>query len=255
MNPLFVRGLGLWTPGFSSPGAWCLGDRDPEVTQPATSLLTGALKRRSSEVTRIAIDAFSQAAAQAGCDPAAVPSVWATAHGEHSTALHLLGMMNKGEGKVSPANFHNSVHNTPSAYASISAGNTAPSTTLTGGSELVCAALTETMCLAGSLERDAVVVFADEALKPPFDVSGSNLPLAIAFCLGQERAGSLAQISSLQRNGTALSPHAHFGFLHVSAALPLLEKIVERRPGRVALEFESSGTDPVWAVDVEPVAD
>ena len=84
--------------------------------------------------------------------------------------------MNHGDGKVSPAKFHSSVHNTPGGYASIAAGNVAQSTTLTGGSELVSAALIETMCLVESIKSDVIVVFADEALKPPFDVPGSGPP-------------------------------------------------------------------------------
>ena len=253
MNPVFVRGLGLWTPGFSSAEAWCFGDRDPGVTKPAANLLTGSLKRRASLVTRIAVEAYSQAVAQAGCGAASIPTVWATAHGEHSTALDLLKMMNDGEGKVSPAKFHSSVHNTPGGYASIAAVNVAQSTTLTGGSELVSAALIETMCLVESLKSDAIVVFADEALKPPFDIPGSGLPLAIAFCLGKEPAGDLPRISCRQRDASALPPNERFGFLHVSAAIPLLERIAHRIPGRIAIEFEASETGVVWTVDVEPV--
>ena len=255
MNPVFVRGLGLWTPGFSSPGAWCLGESDPGVTKPAASLLTGSLKRRSSLVTRIAVEAYVQAAAHAGRGTDGVPTVWATAHGEHSTALNLLEMMNHGDGKVSPAKFHSSVHNTPGGYASIAAGNVAQSTTLTGGSELVSAALIETMCLVESIESDVIVVFADEALKPPFDVPGSGPPLAVAFCLGKEPAGALAQISCRPGDGTALPLDERFGFLHVSAAIPLLERIVNRIPGRIALEFEASPSGVVWTADVEPFGD
>ena len=46
-------------------------------------------------------------------------------------------MMLRGEGKLSPTHFHNSIHNTASGYASIATGNGAPSTTLSGGAELV----------------------------------------------------------------------------------------------------------------------
>jgi len=253
MNPIFVRGLGLWTPGFSSPGAWCLGESDPEATKPAANLLRGSLKRRSSLVTRIAVEAYTQAAAQADCETESVPTVWATAHGEHSTAVNLLEMMNNGDGKLSPAKFHSSVHNTPGGYASIAAGNVAESTTLTGGSELVSAALIETMCLVESIESDAIVVFADEALKPPFEVSGSGPPLAVAFCLGKESSGALAQISFWRGEGTGLPFDEHFGFLHVSAAIPLLERLVNRIPGRVALEFEAGQTGEIWMSEVEPL--
>ena len=49
----------------------------------------------------------------------------------------------------------------------------------------------------------------------------------------------------------ALKPHEHFGDLYVSAALQLLERIVLRRPGTVALEFEGADTTLVGCVDLE----
>jgi len=253
MNPVFVRGLGLWTPGFPSPEAWCFAGQDPGVTKPTAGLLKGPLKRRSSLVTRMAVEVYTQAATQAGCGSSSVPTVWATAHGEHSTALNLLEMMNEGDGKVSPAKFHSSVHNTPGGYASIASGNVAQSTTLTGGSELVSAALIEAVCLVESLKTDVIVIFSDEALKPPFDISGSELPLAIAFCLGREPAGDLPQISCQQDNGSGLPADEKFGTLHVSAAIPLLERVTRRIPGRVAIEFEENGTELVWTVQLEPL--
>jgi len=109
------------------------------------------------------------------------------------------------------------------------------------------------MCLVESIESDAIVVFADEALKPPFEVSGSGPPLAVAFCLGKESSGALAQISFWRGEGTGLPFDEHFGFLHVSAAIPLLERLVNRIPGRVALEFEAGQTGEIWMSEVEPL--
>ena len=253
MKPTFVKGLGLWTPGFTSAEAWCRRESDPEITKPEANLLKGSLKRRSSELTRIAVEVYTQAALQAGCNPSAVPSVWATAHGEHSTALRLLSMMHEGEGKVSPTSFHNSVHNTPSGYASISTGNTSPSTTLTGGSEIVSAALIEAVCLAETLGQDTVVVLVDEALKQPFDLPGGHTPLGVGLCLGSNPENALARVSGFRRDSPPLKPDHHFGHLHVSAALPLLEQIVGQRSGRVSLELESEQADEVLGIDVMPI--
>lgn len=251
MNPVYVRGLGLWTPGFSGTQAWCEENRNPEAMKPEATLLKGPLKRRSTAVTRMAVEAFTQAATQANCDPASVPTIWATAHGEHSTAIHLLEMMHKGDGKLSPTHFHNSVHNTPGGYASIATRNVAPSTTLTGGSELVSAALFEAICLVDSLQCDIVLVFADEALKAPFDVPGSDLPLALGFCLGPHGDPSLARLENLARDAAPAEPVESFGHLHLSTALSLLEQVFHRRSGRVALQSQSHESDEVWAIDVE----
>ena len=249
MSPIFVKGFGLWSLGFCDVMAWLTQNRDSTVLKPEARLLKGALKRRSSNVTRMAVEAYSQAANDAGCSPKTAHSVWATAHGEHETALRLFETMHEGEGKVSPTNFHNSVHNSPSGYASISAKNTAPSTTLTGGSELVAAALIEASCMARSFNNDTILVFADEALKPPFDLPGSEQPLAVALCLGTESNGSHAKISGIRRDSAPLQPVEGFGHLHISAILPLVEQILKKRSGRVSLEFGEN--EEVWGVDVD----
>ena len=116
MRPVYVCGLGLWTPGHADPAAWCLRKEDPSVEVPEATLLTHALRRRASHFTRMGVEVLQQAMSQGGRDSTNTPSVWATAHGEHETALAILGMMQRGEGKLSPTQFHNSVHNTASGY-------------------------------------------------------------------------------------------------------------------------------------------
>ena len=252
MKRCYVRGIGLWTPGSPDAASWCSADPDPEVEKPLAPLLSGSLRRRATWLTRIAIDAMGQASEQAGCDPVHTPSVWATAHGEHSTAIAILAMMHRGEGKLSPTAFHNSVHNSASGYASIAAGNTAPSTTLTGGSELVASSFLEAQCLLEAGGRDVLLVLADEPLQSPFERSGSHNALALAFCLSHDAGGALATLSGLRRAEVAPAKrHERFGSLYVSAALPLLERIVLGRPGTVALEFEADASGPVACVDLE----
>jgi hypothetical protein len=252
MNPVFVTGTGFWSPGFGDAAAWCGGEPDPAIERPEVTFLEGPLRRRASELTRMAIESLAQAAAQAGLDPASVPTVWATAHGEHTTALKLLAMMHRGEGKLSPTHFHNSVHNTAGGYASIATGNTSVSTTLTGGAELVAAGLLEAMCLVEKTDGPVVLVLADEPLKAPFEREGSSVPVALSLCLSSRPEGAVAVLSSLRREGVAaLQPEAHFGALHVAAGVPLLEQVARGGEGTVALEFASKGGGPVWCVDVE----
>lgn len=253
MKPVGVHGLGLWTPGFAGPEAWVAGEADPALAVPRAPMLDGPLRRRASPLTRMAVDALGQALAQAGCDPATTPSVWATAHGEHATAVDLLEMMHRGDGKLSPTRFHNSVHNTPSGYASIATGNRAPSTSVTGGPELVAAALLEALCRIETGDPEVALVLADEPLLPPFDAGGARQPLALAFALSAETTGALAVLSGLRRERLR-SPAARepFGGLYVSAALPLLERIVRRRPGTVGLE-RVPGSREIACVDVAPV--
>jgi hypothetical protein len=255
MKPAYVRGLGLWTPGFASPEAWCRGESKASVVTPEADLLSGALRRRATGLTRMAVEVFRQATRAADCDVATVPIVWATSHGEHATAIKILGMMRSGEGKLSPTHFHNSVHNTASGYASIAAGNCAPSTTLTGGAELAASAFLEATCHLEATAEDVVVVLADEPLLPPFEQHDSKSPLALAFCLSSRSERASAVLSGFRRDAVApVKNHDRFGRLYVSSALPLLERIVHRRPGTVALELVGERSGPISCVDLELVS-
>lgn len=237
MKPLYVHGTGFWAEGYPTLAAYCSKTPDVSERKPEAALLQGASKRRASLLTRMAVEVFGQAAGEAGADLSSVNSVWAIVHGEINTAVELMGMMQAGEGKLSPAKFHNSVYNTASGYASIACANRAPSSTLTGGPEIVGAALVEAAGLLQAGAEQVVVVWADEVHPAPFESSEPREPLAMALCLSQQAAGSLACISHLRREPAGLVPATKaFQGLHISAALPLLEGIETRAPGELTLD-------------------
>jgi len=253
MIDLWVRGVGLWTPGFPDAGAWCSGRSSEEAQAPEAKLLGGAIRRRATGQTRMAVEVLQQAGRDAGCDLSSVPTVWATAHGEHETAVAILEMMQCSEGRLSPTRFHNSVYNTASGYASIATGNRAPSTTISGGRELVAVALLEAHCLLQAGAQDVIAVFADEPMRPPFDARGAGAPLALALCLSRDRAGAAARLSGLRRERAQPVPlHPRFGGLYVSAALPLLESVVAQREGRIPLELDLGEDGPIWTLRLDP---
>jgi hypothetical protein len=166
-------------------------------------------------------------------------------------------MMRSGEGKLSPTHFHNSVHNTAGGYASIALGNHSPSTTITGGVEVVASSFLEAACHLEAAAEDVVVVLADEPLQPPFDRSDRSegtAALALAFCLSSRSEGAGAVLSDFRRDAVAPVKHCdRFGPLYVGGGLPLLERIVLRRPGTVALEVASERSGPIHCVDLELV--
>lgn len=255
MNPVFVTGVGLFTPGYGSARAWCEGKEDPSVEKPEAALLDGALRRRATPLTRLAIDAFAQATAMSGSDLTTIPTVWATAHGEHTPAIKMLAMMKTGEGRVSPTQFHNSVHNTAGGYASIASNNTTCSTTVTGGSELVGAALLEAWCLVSERGGDVAVVFADEPLMAPFEQALPTAPLSAALVLSSSAEGALARLDKLERlDVPVVEGDARFGALYVAAAVPLVERVIRREPGRVSLEARTTAPEPakepIWSVEL-----
>jgi hypothetical protein len=253
MKPVYVSGVGFWSTGYASARDWCDDAVDPAVEKPQAALLEGPLKRRATPLTRMSVEVFQQASAQAGRDPSTLQTVWANAHGEHTPAVKLLGMMHAGEGKLSPTQFHNSVHNTAGGYASIATTNSSPSTTVSGGQELVASALLEAWCLLEASGRDVALVMADEPLQPPFEFPEAQLPLAIGLLLSSEPVGAVAMLADYRRDVVApVASHPSFQNLHVSAGLRLIEQIVNRRSGTVALELDRGAPDQgaVWCVDL-----
>jgi hypothetical protein len=252
MKPVFVRGVGLYTPGFDSPRAWCERKEDALVDDPPAKVLEGALRRRATPLTRLSIEALVQATEVSGSDLTLISSVWATAHGEHTPAIKMLAMMKRGEGRVSPTQFHNSVHNTAGGYASIASNNTARSTTLTGGSELVGSALLEAFGLLSAYGEDVAVVLADEPLQAPFEAMIPTAPLSLAFVLSLRPDHALGRLTRLARSlARGARPEDRFGRLHVSGALRLVERLVRRESGTIPIELESSRPETIWTVDLE----
>jgi hypothetical protein len=130
------------------------------------------------------------------------------------------------------------VHNTASGYTSIATSNGSPSTTLTGGPELVASSLLEAFGHLARGESEVLVVVADEALQAPFDRADMKSSLALSFCFSSKGDGAMARLDNLRRDSIpAVKPYERFGSLYVSAGLPLLERAVARKPGTIALEL------------------
>ncbi len=250
-----MHGVGLWSPGFPDAASWCAGEPKATAREPAAALLEGALRRRATLHARMAAEAFEQAGRQSGADLETVPTIWATAHGEHETAVAILAMMGEGEGRVSPTRFHNSVYNTPAGYASIALGNRAFSTTLAGGPDLAAMALFEAGALLGSGVHETIVVLADEPLVVPFDADGAEAPLAVALALSSRAEGASARLADLRPQGAPrVERRPPFGGLYISAVLPLAEACIRGESTRVGLELACGrGEDGRgWCVDVSP---
>lgn len=186
--PVNLAGLGFWAPGHAGVAPFLSGDApDPSVRQPAAAILPPTLRRRSSLLTRAAVEAFSEAAASAGADLRAVPTVWASAYGEIDNTIAILEMM-RGDGMPSPTRFHNSVHNTASGTASIAQGNRAFSTAIAAGAETVRMGFTEAAALLASGCREVTAVFFDEPPPPPFAPTKPWPLCAAAFHLTRPEA-------------------------------------------------------------------
>lgn len=247
----YVRGVGFWTPGFPNAVAWCSNQWSGDATRPEARMLDGALGRRATGLTRLAVESLQQAAAAAAVDLSDVPTVWASAHGEHENAVAILKALSVGDGRISPTKFHNSVYNTASGYASIAGTNREFSTTLSGGPDLVAMSLLEALCLLSAGASNVIVVMFDEPMLPPFDPRGAVAPLSVSFCVSRDPTAARARISGLRRDwATPVPRSSRYGGLYVSAAIPLLEATVLQQSVRVPLELQVGQAQPIWAIDV-----
>ena len=122
-----------WAPGLTGREDWLAWFESPRIPEgeekPALPFIPAMVRRRYSLLSRMVLQAAYDC-----CPPeqlANVNVVTATRFGELSTCLELLKVISRDE-PVSPIGFSHSVHNAPAGHFSISAVNTAPSSTVSG---------------------------------------------------------------------------------------------------------------------------
>ncbi len=190
-----------WAPGLECRAdwqAWARGDRAlPESDgQPALAFVPAMARRRMSRVTRMAM----QAAEDARGPARAVPTVFASRHGELARSFGILQAVTLGE-PVSPADFSVSVHNSAAGLYGIQQQDRSPSTTVSAGPDTLGMAFVECHAQLQASAAEALLVLADEpvpALYAPF-IDEAEWPFALALLLGRAQAGH-PQLA-LQRTG------------------------------------------------------
>ncbi len=251
MRPVSVTGIGLWSPGFASPGDWLRNRFDPDLTRPACSLLKSRIGRYTSLVTRMAVEALEQAAAEGSADLGQVPSVFGSAYGEIQIAFEQLDMIER-DGIPSPARFKNSVHNTASGHVAIASGNMGFTTALAAGGATFAMSLLEAWAWLERHGGSILVAVADEPLPDHLSPTvGRYEALGVALHLVTEPAATnLGRLTWLGSRDGATTPVAEvperLAKNPCSAALPLVTALLEKRDGVVPLEV---GGDS-WCVEL-----
>ena len=248
MNPLHILGVGFWTPGYSSPGAWLEQASDPSATRPPCEMLSPRIGRYTSQVTRMAVEALAQAARQGAVDLSKVPTVFGSANGEIQIAFEQLDMIEQ-DGVPSPARFKNSVHNTASGHVSIAAGNMAFSTALAAGGATFAMCLLEAWAWLHVHPGAMIVSVADESLPEHLSSFGRYDSMGIAFCLSSAAPGakSLGCISDLDRCQESLPEHAipeRLAGNPMAAGIALMEAVLHGWSGMIPVQVGGEG----WSV-------
>jgi hypothetical protein len=236
---LRLLGVAAWIdglPGWDAVRAFARGEAglvEGAPRKPAPALLAPNERRRAPDSVALALEVAMAACTDAGRDPAALPSVFASTHGDLAITDAMCRTLAEAPLEVSPTRFHNSVHNAAAGYWTIGAGCHAAATAISAYDATLAQGLLEAATLLASGEDAVLLVAFDVASTGPLGaVSASTGLLGAAFVLGRDGGGEDARAPRLRLalvDGEAApdaSPlQAHIGGNAMAPALPLLSAL------------------------------
>jgi len=134
---IYVEGIGLWAPrlpGWAAARAILRGEAAPPelaAPRPTPALLPQNERRRAPDTVAVALEVAASACHAAGCAPATLPSVFASAYGDLGVSHAMCEQLARAPLDTSPTKFHHSVHNAAAGYWAIATGCLEPYTALT----------------------------------------------------------------------------------------------------------------------------
>lgn len=260
MKAVGIAGIGLVAPAIEN---WQVGkdilavDGNYDVTVDFPVLKPAALsaneRRRTTDTIKIALDCGQQAISRFDGAATAYPadseliSVFACSCGDLSIVDKILTALTQPGKPVSPTQFHNSVHNAPAGYWSISAKSAAPSTSIAAGDNTFSVGLLEAMTQV-VVNETAVLFITYDSVPPPllethravtasFGVALLLLPKTMLqksrWSLTAEVIADSPCITTLQNRGLEQLRVAN----PAANSLPLLHVIASGQSGRVCLPY------------------
>lgn len=170
---LTVKGTGVWGRGFQNWSEFvqfCTApenDSIPAWSAPVPVHIPQRERRRAPLLVKLAVEVAHQACEGAGVDKSEIPSVFCSSMGDSDITDYMCRTLVEPTKVLSPTKFHNSVHNAPAGYWSISAENRAPSSSVANGRESFPVALLESAVLAVTKRQPVLLVAADVAVEGP----------------------------------------------------------------------------------------
>jgi len=183
---VFVAGLGVLAPGLEGwpEAAAVLRGEQPraarELVLAAPDILAGRERRRSTETTRLALNAAQEAVRQSGHPATDLAAVFGSANGSGLEAHLILQALTEPDMPVSPTLFHNSVHNSAVGYWCIATGCHRPSTSIACHDVTFPAALLKAAAQAKTEDSGVLLTVSDCPLPAP--LSGKR-PIEAAFAV------------------------------------------------------------------------
>ena len=244
--------------------------RPPEAVfeAPKPQAIPARERRRAGLAINLAVAVAHEACEYAGVDKSQVPSVFVSAMGDTEITDYMCRKLAQSEKLLSPTRFHNSVHNAPAGYWSISAENRAPSTFVGGYHESFGAGLLEAASQALAATSPVLLVGYDIHNPVPFEtVTPIAESLACALVVaprewavdhagvedfGAERFNVTAGIDLVSGDADACVPRAP-ALAELAAANPmgigltLLEQVVAVQGGAIsAARVQVPAANRLW---------
>ena len=258
MTPIDARieGIGFWSkglPSWSDAAAFAHAGTLPEnaPARPSPQLLAANERRRAPESVAVALEVALAACQAAGRDPATLPSVFASTHGDLGITDYMCETLAGDDpAAISPTRFHNSVHNAAAGYWTIGAGCVRPATALSAHRASFAQGLVEALAqLACGDDAVLLVAYDTEGTGPLGAVSDSRGLLGGALVLvacpdgGTDTAGGSTLLRATLLDADAPERHGplarHGAGNAMAPMLPLFDALAGR--GDLALLHAGHG--------------
>lgn len=185
---VWVEGIGLWSPqllNFAALRSVLDGNMPtPPPVRPMAASLSPNERRRAPESVLLAIEVADQAVAMSTRDAATLACVFASSHGDQPITDYMCATLAKAPADLSPIRFHNSVHNAPVGYWTMTRHCHAPSTSVAAQRFSFGAGLLEAVSQVLAEQRAVLLVCSDTAGSGPLrEVTGCEQAFGCALVL------------------------------------------------------------------------
>lgn len=161
-----IAGIGAWGSYFDN---WETlqqlldGTPLPETKNkgPKPSIIPANERRRAPLPVRLAVESSWQATQAAGLEPSALTCVFASGLGDTDLTDYMCKTLASEHKELSPTKFHNSVHNAPAGYWTISTGTMSAANSVAGYEESVSLALLEAIIQCTTEHKPMLVTLYD----------------------------------------------------------------------------------------------
>jgi hypothetical protein len=195
-----ITGIGVQGQGLESwPATAAVLDGraqyDASTGVPDPDAILGALRRRTSVATRLAVGASHEALKMSGLSANEVSTVFGSSNGSVAEIHHLLEALAEPEMAVSPTKFHNSVHNAAVGYWCIASGAHQPSTSIACHDYSFAAALIKATAQVVTESNPVLLCVFDAPFPEPLNEKRPIAPaIAISLILVPETLAAPNQI-------------------------------------------------------------